>query len=67
MTLAALGATLVHFVLGEAEREVPVWRMIAATGRDRGAGQRGDRASGALEGWSIAVAARARRRRLVPC
>jgi L-seryl-tRNA(Ser) seleniumtransferase len=30
-TLAALGATLVHFALGEAEREVPVWRMIAAT------------------------------------
>jgi len=29
-TLAALGATLVHFGLGEAEREVPVWRMIAA-------------------------------------
>jgi L-seryl-tRNA(Ser) seleniumtransferase len=30
-TLAALGATLVHFALGEAEREVPVWRMIAAS------------------------------------
>jgi L-seryl-tRNA(Ser) seleniumtransferase len=30
-TLAALGATLVHYVTGEAEREVPVWRMIAAT------------------------------------
>jgi L-seryl-tRNA(Ser) seleniumtransferase len=30
-TLAALGATLVHYVLGEAEREVPVWRMIAAS------------------------------------
>jgi L-seryl-tRNA(Ser) seleniumtransferase len=30
LTLAALGATLVHYVRGEAEREVPVWRMIAA-------------------------------------
>jgi L-seryl-tRNA(Ser) seleniumtransferase len=30
-TLAALGATLLHFALGEAEREVPVWRMISAT------------------------------------
>jgi L-seryl-tRNA(Ser) seleniumtransferase len=31
LTLAALGATLVHYVRGEAEREVPVWRMISAT------------------------------------
>ena len=29
-TLAALGATLRHYVRGEAERRVPVWRMIAA-------------------------------------
>ena len=38
LTLAALGATLLHYVRGEAEREVPVWRMIAAspeTLRDR--------------------------------
>lgn len=31
LTLAALGATLVHYVRGEAEREVPVWRMISTT------------------------------------
>jgi L-seryl-tRNA(Ser) seleniumtransferase len=31
-TLAALGATLVHYASGDAEREVPVWRMISATG-----------------------------------
>jgi L-seryl-tRNA(Ser) seleniumtransferase len=31
LTLAALSATLLHYVRGEAEREVPVWRMIAAT------------------------------------
>src|SRR6266702_4382061 len=30
LTLAALGATLVHYVRGEAERDVPVWRMISA-------------------------------------
>ena len=29
-TLAALQATLLHYVRGEAERAVPVWRMIAA-------------------------------------
>ncbi len=31
LELAALGATLVHYLRGEAETEVPVWRMIAAT------------------------------------
>lgn len=30
VTLAALGATLAHYLKGEAEREVPVWRMLAA-------------------------------------
>jgi L-seryl-tRNA(Ser) seleniumtransferase len=30
-TLAALGATLAHYVMGEAERIVPVWRMIGAS------------------------------------
>jgi|YNPNPStandDraft_1061719.scaffolds.fasta_scaffold11121_3 L-seryl-tRNA(Ser) seleniumtransferase len=28
-TLAALQATLLHYLAGEAEREIPVWRMIA--------------------------------------
>jgi L-seryl-tRNA(Ser) seleniumtransferase len=31
LTLAALGATLVHYLRGEAEREVPVWRMLSAS------------------------------------
>jgi len=31
LTLASLSATLVHYVRGEAEREVPVWRMLSAT------------------------------------
>ena len=30
MTLAALHATLLHYLRGEAEREIPVWRMLAA-------------------------------------
>jgi L-seryl-tRNA(Ser) seleniumtransferase len=30
ITIAALGATLLHYVRGEAEREIPVWRMIGA-------------------------------------
>lgn len=30
LTLAALGATLGHYVRGEARSEVPVWRMISA-------------------------------------
>lgn len=28
-TLAALQATLLHYLRGEAEREIPVWRMVA--------------------------------------
>jgi L-seryl-tRNA(Ser) seleniumtransferase len=31
LTLGALEATLLHYLKGEAERELPVWRMIAAT------------------------------------
>ncbi len=30
LTFAALGATLVHYLRGEAETHLPVWRMIAA-------------------------------------
>src|SRR5436190_270952 len=30
ITIAALGATLLHYVRGEAAREIPVWRMIGA-------------------------------------
>jgi L-seryl-tRNA(Ser) seleniumtransferase len=33
LTLAALEATLLHYLTGEAERAVPVWRMVA-TGAD---------------------------------
>jgi L-seryl-tRNA(Ser) seleniumtransferase len=31
LTLAALEATLLHYLKGEAEQEIPVWRMIAAS------------------------------------
>ena len=31
LTLAALEATLLHYLKGEAAREVPVWRMLAAS------------------------------------
>ena len=30
MSLASLIATLVHYLRGEAEREIPIWRMISA-------------------------------------
>lgn len=31
LTLAALSATLIHYLKGEATREIPVWRMIAVS------------------------------------
>src|SRR5947209_456539 len=31
LTLAALAATLAHYVRGDAEQEVPVWRMLSAS------------------------------------
>ncbi len=31
LSLASLTATLVHYLKGEAEQEIPVWRMISAT------------------------------------
>ena len=45
-TIAALGATLRHYLRGEAESEVPVWRMIAA-----GADELRERA----EAWQAAL------------
>jgi len=32
LSLAALTATLLHYLADEAEKEIPVWRMISATG-----------------------------------
>jgi L-seryl-tRNA(Ser) seleniumtransferase len=31
LCLAGLSATLIHYLKGEAEREIPVWRMISAS------------------------------------
>jgi L-seryl-tRNA(Ser) seleniumtransferase len=31
LCLAALSATLLHYLKGEAEREIPIWQMISAT------------------------------------
>ena len=54
-TLAALGATLRHYVRGEAERRVPVWRMIAATPAEIEARARtvADALGAWRDGWSI--------------
>ena len=34
VTIAGLNATLMHYARGEAEREVPVWRMISAPAKE---------------------------------
>ena len=34
LSLAALAATLTHYVMGEAETKVPVWRMISASAEE---------------------------------
>lgn len=35
-TIAGIQANLLHYLKGEAEREIPVWRMIAATAEEIG-------------------------------
>jgi L-seryl-tRNA(Ser) seleniumtransferase len=54
-TLAALGATLFHYARGEAEKTVPVWRMIAATAAEIEARalQVLDALGDARHGWTI--------------
>lgn len=47
LSLASLTATLTHYLKGEAEREVPVWRMISATPDELG-----ERAAGWRESLS---------------
>jgi L-seryl-tRNA(Ser) seleniumtransferase len=49
-TLAALGATVLHYLRGEAVREVPVWRMIAADKED--IRRRAVCCVQALQGWA---------------
>jgi L-seryl-tRNA(Ser) seleniumtransferase len=50
-TLAALGATLGHYVQGEAERELPVWRMIGASAEE--IGRRASSITTGLDGWDV--------------
>ena len=50
MSLAALGATLLHYVKGEAEAKIPVWRMISTS-----AGELENRAYH----WQMAIGSRA--------
>ncbi len=50
LTLAALGATLVHYVRGEAEHAVPVWRMIGTACETLR--ERADALAAALDGSS---------------
>ncbi|HEY5982850.1 MAG TPA: L-seryl-tRNA(Sec) selenium transferase [Anaerolineales bacterium] len=45
-TLAGMGATLMHFLRNEAEKEVPVWRMIALSP---------DELKQRAAGWAVAV------------
>ena len=56
LTLAALGATLVHYLRGEAEREVPVWRMVSAP--CEALGQRARRLAARIGGSASAVESR---------
>ena len=50
-TLAALQETLLHYLRGEAERQIPVWRMMAMPLAETEATAR--RWAAALEGWGI--------------
>ena len=50
LSLASLNATLGHYLRGEAEREIPVWRMIAASAeslRERAGGWQAQLPAGA--------------------
>ena len=53
-TLAALGATVLHYLRDEAVREVPVWRMIAASEED--IRRRAVCCVKVLEGWATSRA-----------
>jgi L-seryl-tRNA(Ser) seleniumtransferase len=61
LTLAALGATLAHYVRGTAEIEVPVWRMVGETQEHIGA-----RASAVIERTTVWQRARDIRVQTVP-
>lgn len=51
LTLAALAATLDHYLRGEALQAIPIWRMIAAPAEMLAA--RAERWAAALRGWDV--------------
>ena len=51
LSMAALSATLLHYVRGEAERKVPIWRMVSASHGET---------SARAEAWAAAVGGRLR-------
>ena len=53
MNLAALTATLISYVRGKAEEEIPVWRMISATPEELGKRARGWIAAVGVEGLEV--------------
>ena len=56
MSLASLTATLTHYLMGNAESEVPVWRMISTpAGEIKGRAERWRDAIGGLPGFKAAV------------
>jgi L-seryl-tRNA(Ser) seleniumtransferase len=54
VAIAGIEATLRHYIMGEAVREIPVWRMIAATTADLR--KRARRWARQLEGAAVSVA-----------
>ena len=56
LSMAALSATLLHYINGDAESEVPIWRMISAsTSELRDRAERWETGAGA---WAAIVSAR---------
>ena len=51
LSMAALSATLLHYVRGEAERKVPIWRMVSATQ---------DETAARAEAWASSLGGRTR-------
>lgn len=56
LSMAALSATLLHYINGEPESEVPIWRMISASKRELT--KRATRWKSAAGPWASVVSAR---------
>ncbi|NLV74064.1 MAG: L-seryl-tRNA(Sec) selenium transferase [Chloroflexi bacterium] len=53
MAIAAMQATLLHYVRGEAERKIPVWRMLAASAVELEARSERLASSVGAAGWQL--------------